>query len=245
MDGNAGVGQSLFNVFFQVVTHIVGFFNTGVFGHDQMQVNKALTTGLPTADSMETGKLAAEVPKAAIGFTVQTPQAVVVDLGTDFGVSVDAQGVTEAHVFAGTVEVAARAPAAEPAQPARELRVGQAVKIRSVGAGKTPRIEEMAAAPDTFVRRVPASNNTGLPEPRILFAHRGDRDPTTEGWKFNWHTRRGMKAEGCRVAPIDDQGTLAWSIDDRSGHTGGNYQILAEQGLTQISEAFEIVRRLR
>jgi len=189
---------------------------------------------------LETGKLAAEVPKAAIGFTVQTPQAVVVDLGTDFGVSVDAEGATEAHVFAGSVEVAARAPAAEPSQSAKKLRVGQAVKIRLLGAGKTPRMEAMAAAPGTFVRRVPPADNTGLPEPRILFAHRGDRDPTTEGWKLHWNTRRGMKADGCKMVPIDDQAAAAWSIDDRSGHNASNYQIAAEQGLTR-----EVVARAK
>jgi len=178
------------------------------------------------------GRLAATVPPSAQGFTIQTPLATVVDLGTDFGVSVNAQGATEAHVFAGSVEVAAMVPAAEPSQPARKVHVGQAVKVCLVGAEKTPRMEAMAAAPTTFVRRIPASDNTGLPEPRILFAHRGDRDPTTEGWELHWNTRRGMKAEGCKVGPIDDQAAAAWSIDDRSGHSGGNYQILAKQGLT-------------
>jgi ferric-dicitrate binding protein FerR (iron transport regulator) len=50
------------------------------------------------------GKLSAHVPKDGIGFTVETPRAAVVDLGTDFGVEVMNQAA-EIHVFAGEVRV--------------------------------------------------------------------------------------------------------------------------------------------
>ncbi len=39
-------------------------------------------------------------------FSVRTPTAVVTDLGTEFGVEVDESGVTESHVFRGSVRVA-------------------------------------------------------------------------------------------------------------------------------------------
>ena len=48
------------------------------------------------------GKLSARVPKNAIGFTVQTPAASVVDLGTEFGVSAGRTG-SEVYVFKGEV----------------------------------------------------------------------------------------------------------------------------------------------
>ncbi|MCG2683205.1 MAG: FecR family protein [Planctomycetales bacterium] len=38
-------------------------------------------------------------------FSVRTPTAVVTDLGTEFGVEVDKSGVTESHVFSGSVKV--------------------------------------------------------------------------------------------------------------------------------------------
>ena len=38
-------------------------------------------------------------------FSVRTPPAVVTDLGTEFGVEVDRSGVTESHVFRGSVKV--------------------------------------------------------------------------------------------------------------------------------------------
>lgn len=49
------------------------------------------------------GRLAADVPESAIGFTVSTIKGDVVDLGTQFGVDVPQIGETEVHVFKGEV----------------------------------------------------------------------------------------------------------------------------------------------
>jgi hypothetical protein len=51
------------------------------------------------------GKLTAKVPPQAIGFTVRTPSASVVDYGTEFGVSVDQYANTVAQVLKGQVEL--------------------------------------------------------------------------------------------------------------------------------------------
>ena len=48
------------------------------------------------------GNASARVPDAAIGFTVETPSASIVDLGTEFGVSAGAKS-SEVHVFKGEV----------------------------------------------------------------------------------------------------------------------------------------------
>jgi ferric-dicitrate binding protein FerR (iron transport regulator) len=58
--------------------------------------NRVLLTG---------GRLLADVPPAAVGFTVDTPSARVVDLGTRFGVVVGSDGSPEIHVLAGSVRV--------------------------------------------------------------------------------------------------------------------------------------------
>lgn len=50
------------------------------------------------------GKLVADVPEGAEGFTVVTPRGEIIDLGTRFGVSVSEDKV-ETHVFEGEVEV--------------------------------------------------------------------------------------------------------------------------------------------
>jgi hypothetical protein len=59
--------------------------------------------GSPNSATLEEGKLAAVIPQAARGYTIFTPTAEVVDLGTEFGVAVDEQGLSEIHVFDGDV----------------------------------------------------------------------------------------------------------------------------------------------
>lgn len=53
------------------------------------------------------GKVMTDVPEVAIGFTVDTPNSKVVDLGTAIGVSVDENGSSQVHVFEGLVETVA------------------------------------------------------------------------------------------------------------------------------------------
>ena len=60
----------------------------------------------PSHLALCTGRLSAQVPVEAIGFTVRTAQATVVDLGTEFGVSSQEAGPTDVHVFRGQVALA-------------------------------------------------------------------------------------------------------------------------------------------
>jgi len=53
--------------------------------------------------SLRLGKLTAVVPQRAQGFSVTTPSAEIVDLGTEFGIEVNDAGRTEVHVFEGEV----------------------------------------------------------------------------------------------------------------------------------------------
>ncbi len=83
---------------------------------------------------LDSGKLVAQVPKACVGFTVVTPTAEVVDLGTEFGVEVDSQGATQLHVIRGRVELKSTAPvAAKPAARGQQVVAGQAVRISARG----------------------------------------------------------------------------------------------------------------
>ena len=59
----------------------------------------------PMETRLHYGILTARIPESAIGFTVETSAMDVVDLGTAFGVSVNADGVTDVSVFEGRVEV--------------------------------------------------------------------------------------------------------------------------------------------
>jgi FecR protein len=51
------------------------------------------------------GGVRAVVPKKGRGFTIETPNGKVVDLGTEFGVAVDDFGVSEVNVFQGMVDM--------------------------------------------------------------------------------------------------------------------------------------------
>lgn len=57
------------------------------------------------AATLISGKAAAHVPPGARGFILNTPDAAIVDLGTQFAVSVDKHGASEVHVIDGEVDV--------------------------------------------------------------------------------------------------------------------------------------------
>lgn len=86
------------------------------------------------------GSLAARVPAAAHGFTVLSPQGEVVDLGTEFGVAVDAGGTTSVRVFAGELTAAAVGP--DAGRPVH-LRAGQEAWI----AGHAVAVEDRGGRP--------------------------------------------------------------------------------------------------
>ncbi|MEM6258666.1 MAG: LamG-like jellyroll fold domain-containing protein [Planctomycetota bacterium] len=99
---------------------------------------------------LSSGKLVGrcETPSSK-GFTVSTPSAQIIDIGTEFGVEVNEQGETLTHVFQGEVEV--RSVANSTAEPVR-LVTDQAV---AVGSGGKARIVD--AAPQRFARAVPST----------------------------------------------------------------------------------------
>ena len=113
--------------------------------------------------SLDAGRLAA---RAAPGFTVRTPDAVLVDLGTEFGVSVDpaalatgavgGTGATQVQVFAGEVRATpniplpADAPGPATAPTAAVLKAGDVGRINGHAVDVVPN----AASPQAFVRRL-------------------------------------------------------------------------------------------
>lgn len=74
------------------------------------------------------GAVTADVGPAGTGFTLDTPHARVVDLGTRFGVSVQADGNTDVAVFQGKVEV--HEPGSSSTKPAPlTLNAGDSVRV--------------------------------------------------------------------------------------------------------------------
>ena len=52
---------------------------------------------------MKYGQLAAKVPEAAQGFTIESPKAAIVDLGTEFALNVSKEGKSQVYVYEGEV----------------------------------------------------------------------------------------------------------------------------------------------
>lgn len=93
------------------------------------------------------GRLSARVPPEGIGFTVETPEAEVVDFGTEFSVDVE-KGVSEVHVFDGLVRVHPGKSKQRDAAKSLDLQASQAVRITD---GATDP-EDISVATDRFIR---------------------------------------------------------------------------------------------
>ena len=185
----------------------------------------------PAEGFLHAGRLVARMDKGKRGFAVGTPMATIVDLGTEFGVAVADDGIAEAHVFRGEIEIEDTGPT--QTIPLRQLHAGEAVQIRRASNGITIQTNDIAAMPDRFVRRVPPESNVGLSEPRVVFLHQGDRNPANEGWEYFWEPRTAPKLENIEIGPVDKDGTKAWSIDDRTTRMGITYRVVKAQGMDQ------------
>ena len=92
------------------------------------------------------GRLRARVPKGAEGFVVATPGSAVVDLGTEFGLNVEADGKARIMVFEGSAEAALLDASGSPRRTQLVVR-SKAFEIDSPHG----RIEETVAEPSGFV----------------------------------------------------------------------------------------------
>jgi hypothetical protein len=95
---------------------------------------------------LQSGRVFAEVPPSARGFTVDTPQASIVDMGTQFGVKVESGISSDLHLFKGKASLT-------PAGAARNgkseiITAGQASSVDAVGHVRSIAVDDKA-----FVRR--------------------------------------------------------------------------------------------
>src|SRR6185312_12426769 len=70
-----------------------------VFGPADFEITSA------TSIRCRRGRVTTLVDHRGKGFTIDTPQAKVVDLGTQFGVSISEKGETEVVVFQGSIDL--------------------------------------------------------------------------------------------------------------------------------------------
>ena len=96
------------------------------------------------------------VPPSARGFVVCTPDATVVDLGTEFGIAVERNGLSDVEVFTGRVEVGFGTEA-EPTAPKQVVLAGKAIHVWSPTASGRPLVETAAAGLMHFVHSLPSA----------------------------------------------------------------------------------------
>ena len=112
-------------------------------------------------------------------FTIHTPTATVTDLGTEFGVEVNALGDTETHVFAGKVELAGRD------------RRGRNVAKQMLVAGQTARLDANTAT--VTIQRSNAKRFVQQMPPSRQADHSGliGQIDYSDTWTVNSLSRRG------------------------------------------------------
>jgi hypothetical protein len=103
---------------------------------------------------LRAGKLTARVPQEAVGFELLSPQGRVIDLGTEFGISVSDSGATDVFVFEGKVE-------AHPGAASKERVLLTQNQSARIDAGKVTVQPAEPPSADHFVRAI-------VPPPAIV-----------------------------------------------------------------------------
>lgn len=116
------------------------------------------------------GRLRVHVPPPARGFCVLAPTVELVDLGTEFGIDVAADGVTEVHVFDGAVELY-DPKSNRNVTTRRELNTGDAVTLDRNGEVKNIEIRDF-----DFVTPTRLSTMTDVRRQKQLRQWRAFRD---------------------------------------------------------------------
>ena len=147
--------------------------------------------------TLKQGKLIAQVPSQAIGFTINTSTAKIVDLGTEFGIATNVSGETEVNVFRGRVLVQPVAKASSPSRESFVLRAGEAKRIAVGGA------VEVASANKTATWRKLAN--------RLAQGQQAFPDSLVAYWNF--------ERTGSRVVP-DERGSHHGSMDGSTREGG-------------------------
>jgi hypothetical protein len=114
---------------------------------------RLVTVGMAQLDA---GRISADVPTVARGFSVLTPHLTAVDLGTAFGILVDGHH-EEVHVFTGHVTLKSTSG------PAHEIHAGEAMQV--IGASEP---ESIPFHPTEFKSAADVDMHTGAVQDRRL-----------------------------------------------------------------------------
>ena len=125
------------------------------------------------------GQARAFAPESGYGFTIETPEADIVDLGTEFGVAVDPEsGESRVQVFDGRVDVKERKSKAALAS----LEFGEAARIHrgSVEAINAPKPDTFPTPADLAVARWRRLDRDLRKDKDVLIYYRFNRSPDND-----------------------------------------------------------------
>jgi len=154
------------------------------------------------------GQVTTDVGDNAKGFTVETAQTQVVDLGTKFGVEVSDSGHTDVVVFQGKVELYDRQRHNSDA-PFSQLTEGEAVRVdarqqltRIVNVTSGPHKEQWSSGGPEQTQSVIASVRDNLRDPQARYFYRivpGGLQEDVRAFVGQRHEWNGLDANG--IAP--------------------------------------------
>jgi hypothetical protein len=102
---------------------------------------------------LHSGRIYANVPKNAIGYSVLAPSFTVIDLGTEFGVSVDADGSGDVLMFSGKASLVAGRQG--DTSGSHMLTEGSAKRVFAIG----HHVEDIPFVSTTFVRQLDSAQS--------------------------------------------------------------------------------------
>ncbi|MBB5352882.1 hypothetical protein HNR46_003131 [Haloferula luteola] len=157
----------------------------------------------PDLARLESGRLTAQVPPPAHGFTVLSDEVQVVDRGTEFGMSVGDDQALQVHVFDGEVEL----HSADGVAPVRSLFGGGAVAIQDGSATDLPADRGAFANPGALLVATEEARQRGWQQ----WQSTSERIRLAAGLKIYYDFRihpRGVIPNLAGAAPAESDGTL-------------------------------------
>ena len=159
------------------------------------------------AATLKEGRIVLRGDEVSEGFSLNTPDATLVDIGTEYAVSVEQDGQSEVHVFDGKVLRHVRGPTGTG--QAEELNAGEAKRFGAKSVARVP------LGVDRFVRRVPkASHQPRNVDADLLVADRFEyavRSLPAEaagddgvGWSKPWRGSREKPGLKIRSLAVND-----------------------------------------
>lgn len=160
------------------------------------------------------GKVTAKIGPSAKGFSIITPQATVIDLGTEFGIDVNEVGATDVVVFRGAVDVD-YPTTLEGSARKQHLQTGEAVHLDAKGTAS-----RIVAITNGQFADKPSSSD----KPPIITEVRDNIERESAAWNFYEIVHGGM-AEDAKA--FVDREAHEWNGVTASGMPsyllGGDY----------------------